>query len=339
MKLDITQLKSITTGAVRIEQEEDGIHFYRFTQEQQALYAGVSADFLKKTHATSGVKFCFRTNSETFSMKWLAINGSGRTFFQFDVFVNGKRTESFGNFDADTITREYTSFTYPLGGFEKTVSLGAGEKDVCIYFPYSIRAVIQEVSVDDGAWLEPKLPRKKMVVFGDSIAHGYDALRPSNSAFTRLAQALDAQEYNKGIGGDGFFPALAATKEPFDPEYIVVAYGTNNWFGNTYEEFIGKCNGFYQNLVKTYPNSKIFALTPIWRDDCRQEKKFGAFEGVEKGIREAVRDLANVEIITCFDFLPHDKNYLGDFRIHPSDEGFDYYYSNLVKEIIGNQGV
>ena len=124
MKLDFEQIKAITTGAVRIQQEEDGIHFYRFTEEQQNLYAGVSADFLKKTHATSGVKFCFRTNSENFSIKWLAINGSGRTFFQFDVFVNGKRIESFGNFDADTVTREYTSFSYPLGEFEKAVSPG-----------------------------------------------------------------------------------------------------------------------------------------------------------------------------------------------------------------------
>ena len=335
MKLDLAQIKAITTGAVRIQQEEDGIHFYRFTQEQQDLYAGVSADFLKKTHATSGVKFCFRTNSETISMKWLAINGSGRTFFQFDVFVNGKRTESFGNFDADTVTREYTSFTYPLGAFEKTVSLGEGEKDVCIYFPYSIRAVVQEVSVDEGAWLEPNIPQKKMVVFGDSIAHGYDALRPSNSAFTRLAEAMGAQEFNKGIGGDEFFPELAVTKEPFEPDYIVVEYGTNNWFGNTYDEFLDKCNRFYQNLVKTYPNSRIFALTPIWRDDCEAEKKFGPFEGVEAGIRNAVAGMENVQLIRCFDFLPHDKNYLGDFWVHPSDEGFDHYYNGLIKEIFG----
>ena len=123
MKLDIEKLKEITTGAVRITQETDGIHFYRFTEEQQNLYAQVSADFLKKTHATSGVKFCFRTNSETFALKGLAINGSGRTFFQFDVFVNGKRIDSFGNFDAETVTRDYTSFTYPLGEFEKTVFL------------------------------------------------------------------------------------------------------------------------------------------------------------------------------------------------------------------------
>lgn len=335
MKLDLAQIKAITTGAVRIQQEEDGIHFYRFTEEQQKLYAGVSADFLKKTHATSGVKFCFRTNSEHFSLKWLAINGSGRTFFQFDVFVNGKRIESFGNFDADTVTREYTSFAYPLGEFEKTVFLGKGAKDVCIYFPYSIRAVVHEVSIDDGAWLEPKIPRKKALVFGDSIAHGYDALRPSNSAFTRIVEALGAQEFNKGIGGDKFFPELAATKEPFDPEYIVVAYGTNNWFGDTKEKFTVACNLFYQNLGANYPKAKIFALTPIWREDCMQEKKFGKFEEVEAGIRAAVRDLENVQVISCFNFIPHDKNFLGDFWVHPSDEGFDYYYENLYKEIIG----
>ena len=45
----------------------------------------------------------------------------------------------------------------------------------------------------------------------------------------RLADALGAEEVNKAIGGECFFPELAATKEDFQPEYITVAYGTNDW--------------------------------------------------------------------------------------------------------------
>ena len=117
----------------------------------------------------------------------------------------------------------------------------------------------------------------------------------------------------------------------------MVAYGTNNWFGNTLEEFREKCFAFYRNLADNYPNSKIFAFTPLWHVDCRDDRKFGPFEGVEEGIRDAVRDMPNVTVIPGFDLIPHDKNYYGDFWVHPSDEGFGYYYENLSKVIFGKK--
>ena len=38
MKLNFSQIKDVTLGAVRMEEMEDGIHFLRFTAEQEALY-------------------------------------------------------------------------------------------------------------------------------------------------------------------------------------------------------------------------------------------------------------------------------------------------------------
>ena len=37
MKLTLEQIRTITTGAVEIVQEMDGIHFYRFTREQMTF--------------------------------------------------------------------------------------------------------------------------------------------------------------------------------------------------------------------------------------------------------------------------------------------------------------
>ena len=37
MKLTYEQIRSVTTGAVSVAREDDGIHFYRFNQEQLAL--------------------------------------------------------------------------------------------------------------------------------------------------------------------------------------------------------------------------------------------------------------------------------------------------------------
>lgn len=38
MKLDLEQIKNITHGTERIGEESDGIHFYRFKEEEKELY-------------------------------------------------------------------------------------------------------------------------------------------------------------------------------------------------------------------------------------------------------------------------------------------------------------
>ena len=55
MKLNLSQIRDITTGAVRIEEIDNNIHFYRFIKQQEELYKNRSDDFYKKTFATSGI--------------------------------------------------------------------------------------------------------------------------------------------------------------------------------------------------------------------------------------------------------------------------------------------
>ena len=76
-----------------------------------------------------------------------------------------------------------------------------------------------------------------MIMFGDSITHGYDALNPSFSYANRLADLLNADFVNKGIGGERFFPTLAQLKDDIEPDYITVAYGTNDWAHSPKEVF------------------------------------------------------------------------------------------------------
>ena len=48
MTLSFEQIKEITNGVQRIEQLDDGIHFYRFSEKEQSVYDG--HDFFKKTY-------------------------------------------------------------------------------------------------------------------------------------------------------------------------------------------------------------------------------------------------------------------------------------------------
>ena len=337
MKLTYEQIKSITTGAAYVEKENDKISFHRFTDQQEIVYGKGGAEqdktFNVRCVATAGIRFWFKTNSQTLKLKFEILKGSSRSYYSFDVFVNGKAVGYLDNFSGVQLPRDYTGVELPLGNAEKEFALGEGDKEVCVYFPWSVCPLLEELSLEEGAYVIPVKPSKKLLAFGDSITQGYDALRPSMRYASLLADKLQAEEFNKGIGGEVFFPALAQTKDDISPDYITVAYGTNDWGTKTEEDFKVRCREVYVALSDRYPQAKIFAITPIWRKDYQGERAFGAFELVERGIRAAVADLPNVRVLSGFDLVPKDEKYFADMRLHPNDQGFAYYSENLYSKI------
>lgn len=333
MNLDISQIRNITIGAVRIEEIDHEIHFYRFTKEQEQLYKDRSDDFYNKSFATSGIQIRFCTDSQTLFFKAAITGKSSRTYFAFDVFVNGEKIDTLDNFSDIDLPQNYTTLKLPHGEFSKKFNLEAGDKEVCVYFPWSVKAVLKEMAIDDNSYIKPVKPRKSMLCFGDSITHGYDALYPSNKYITRLASALDAQEHNKAIGGEVFFPALAKTKENFEPDYITVAYGTNDWNKCTKEEFTYNCKEFLYNVSNNYPNAKIFVITPIWRKDMDESRNFGEFESVVEIIQNQAAVFKNISVIKGLEFIPQKEFLFADLRLHPNDKGFEYYFENLWKHV------
>lgn len=336
MQLNLSQIQTITLGAVRVEPQEDGIHFYRFTEEQEARYKARSEDFYLKTFCTSGVGLRFRTNSEKLQLSVGVLAGCSRSYFSFDVFADGKMVGNLDNFTGMDLPHDYTKMAFPLGDFSKTFHLGVGEKEVRIYFPWSVQVALKALALDDGAFAKPVKPRKKMLCFGDSITHGYDALRPGNKYITKLADALDAEEYNKAIAAEIFFPGLADTQEDFEPDYITVAYGTNDWNTCSREEFMDNCKAFCRNLTACYPHTKIFAITPIWRKEMDEKRPFGAFREVDALIRKQVAEFPTVTVVDGFDFVPRNEKYYADLRLHPNDAGFRAYFEALKDKLVNS---
>ncbi|MBQ2696064.1 MAG: SGNH/GDSL hydrolase family protein [Clostridia bacterium] len=333
MKLSCKQLQEIALGAVKVYEENEAVYFNRFTEEQTALYKKSNGDFYNKSFTTAGVRLSFKTNSERLFLKIATTTVPSRQYFSFDVFVNGKLLGHLDNFSDSKSLQNYTQEEFPRGEFSKNFVLGTGEKAVCIYFPWSVGVALYELSLDDGALVLPSKPEKKILAFGDSITHGYDAMRPSNRYMSRLCDALGAEEINKAIGGEMFFPPLAALADDFTPDYITVAYGTNDWNNISRDAFLENCRKFYETLRETYPTVKIFAISPIWRKEMTEQRKYGDFMQVEKDIFEIVNSIKDVVPVSGFGFVPHEERYYGDFRLHPNDEGFQHYFENLYRLI------
>lgn len=331
MRLNLNQIKEITLGAARVTSEENGYNFYRFTKEEEELYKERDNAYYVRTFATSGVKLAFKTNSKSLFITGEALHFGSRSYYSIDLFVNGKRKDGIDNFSKLDLLGNYAESTYPVGKFEKKISLGDGEKEVKIYLPFTVKTVISELSLDEGATLIPIKPTRKLLAYGDSITQGYDALNPSKKYITMLAEYLDAEEINKAIGGDTFFPELVKNKVDFTPDLITVAYGTNDWSSSNQSDFAENAKGFFGNLKKIYPNIPIYAITPIWRKDFNFEKTFGKFTRVEEIIKEITVEIGGITVISGFNLVEHNENLFGDLRLHPNNEGFKQYFENLVK--------
>lgn len=155
----------------------------------------------------------------------------------------------------------------------------------------------------------------------------------SNTYVARISKALDAALMNKAIGAEVYFPELAEIKSKFDPDTVIVAYGTNDWVSVDKNMFTNSCFHFLQNVRKNYPKAEIVVITPIWRADNERKDVFSSFSEIDSIIREIGKTIANTKVVNGIDLVPHDTKFFGDLRIHPNDEGFKCYANNLIKEL------
>lgn len=333
MKLSFEEIQKITQGAAYLEDLGGQVRFHRFTAEQEALYLQYNDGFFEKCFATTGIVLRFRTDSSYLRIRTTVLKATSRAYFSADILRDGEILGYMDNFSDSDVSGDYTIKGFPFGSFRKEFSLGSGLKTVEIHLPWSSDLRMDALEVEIGSVIEPVRRPKTLMTFGDSITQGYDALRPMNCYTVKLAEALCAEEINKSIGGERFIPELASCPDPEAPDYISVAYGTNDWGVGSWNQFSKNCPEFFRRLRETYPKAKILALTPVWRKDMHEVRKCCDFLKIGEVIRESVRDLPDVTAIDCFDMIPKDERFFADFRLHPNDEGFKHYTKNLIQAL------
>ncbi len=330
MKLDLTKIKSVTNGAVEVIEENGRFRFKRFNKAEDDFYK--QTPFYSKSLAPAGIRLEFETDAEKLRLSVEAIEKTSREYFCFEIFVNEKCIGVIKNYD-NVVNGEYAKQRFSIGIFDGEFALGSGTKTVKIIFPWSLPCEIIDVELFGETFIKPIKRKKKILIYGDSITQGYDALLPSHAYSLRLADALDAEGFNKAIGGEIYCPELAEIKNDFEPDYVIAAYGINDWRTISKTEYEDRCDRFWQAISGNYPKAKKFAFSPIWIKCWEDITEFGAVHEVEETIRKVVGKIGGITVIRCWDFVPHDVNFYGDASVHPNNDGFDSYFENLLQEI------
>ena len=321
MDLNLSQLQAITLGALNIREEADGFHFDRMTPTQAINFTQAEAEFGPKCEVTSGVRLDFYTDSPVLALRWhKAQVVCGRTFCHFDVLVDGQLLLHNGTHDCRV---------EPEGSF--CVALPEGMHRVQVFFPGLNKAVIASVTLADGATVMPHRCARRILFHGDSITQGYDAIFPSGSYANLLAQHYDAEILNQAIGGAKFDPSVVQPVGAFD--FVVVAYGTNDWRHKTMADFTADAAAFLARMNLIYGKLPVFVVLPIWRTDT-DDGEFCAGDFME--CRAALARLAATQGFTVLDdyhLLPHDTRLFSDGYLHPNDIGFALYAQRLQELI------
>jgi len=331
MKLSFEDIRNITSGTEYIEKNNEAVEFHRFSKGEEEAYR--DSWLSPRTLATAGVKLHFRTDAASLSLKVVAESIGYNTLYAVDVFSNKKLVGQIKNYPDGTSKGDRTKNEYPIGEAEGSFFLGDGEKEIEVYLPWSVKLGIKEISVEGESFVSPVKKEKKCLIYGDSITQGATALSPSNAYAVRIADRLDAEGMNKAIGSEAYFPELLKARSGnFSPDYLIVSYGVNDWVLRTYEEAEEKCREFWKEACKAYPGAKKFDLTPIWYEDKSINAKLGDFDNIEKFIRTVASEFPEVTVIDCSGFIPEDSN-LFDDGVHPTDEGFNFFFEGLKEEI------
>lgn len=325
MQLSIDKIKEIALGVVRVEPIGESVGMFRFTREQEDLYREKSyPSFHKRTFATAGITLEFDTDSENLSLSVEMSAACDYRWFVHSVFANEQRIGEITGFIPENETAVAT------GSFK----LGEGVKRIRIVFPWNECSRIKNLELDDGAQVVPISKKRKILFFGDSITQGYTTWLPENSYASRIAHRLNANTINKAIGGTSYWPELAKTRDDFQPDMIVIAYGANDWNAKTENEFATDSKEFCRNLRDTYPKAKIVVLTPIWSNTrAEKQKDRWPFANLGSHLKELENIVENLTVIQGTDFVPEDIACFAEDQVHPNDIGFAYYAHNLQEKL------
>ncbi len=314
MTLSGKELLQYVSGYLRYEEKDGYLSFSRFTKKQE--------DFLKalmspKEKASSSMLLEFVSDCTEISFDYRISPGSSQNFYGIDLLVNGMNT---------VCKFEQTDTTE--GTFYAKIK-EQGKKKITVFFPNLAKIEIKCLTVDGS--MEMVQRKLKYLALGDSITQGYCTKHPSLTYVNIVAEKFNAYVLNQAIGGDIFRIENIDTDIDFKPDFITVAYGTNDWKRGI--DLYCRSFEYFKALKALYSNVPIFALLPIYRDTS----EFPTINNITlDDAREIYRKAAEengITVINAKDLIHHHEDLFWDKTLHPNELGFSFYGHNLYNEL------
>lgn len=309
MKLSAEQILPFLFGAAEISVEGDCISAYKCTAKTREAWGNL-APFLK-TYAshTTGIRLDFHTDAE----EALFTLSGGRFEIKVDgVFLRTEQTES----EPQKIR----------------VSLPEGCHRVTLIYPSMGDGRLYGLELPGATAVNPHVYDKKILFLGDSITQGSFAHLDSLSYAWRVSEALNADCIIHGVGGGYFHPDIFEAPADFDPHWVVVALGTNDYsWGYSLEELRSNTAAYLAKVKKVYGTEKVRCLLPIWRGEVSiPEPLKEMFVQTVALVREE-EEKAGFSVIDGLELVPPSPEFFTEDLLHPNSAGFEVYAKNLLR--------
>ncbi|HPE95388.1 MAG TPA: SGNH/GDSL hydrolase family protein, partial [Bacillota bacterium] len=262
-KIPITLSQLIDTGCFKgycsTFAASEGVYFNRLNLEQQ-----VGSDVVTAS-SDSGVRLDFYTDSKNVEITYRVMDSIWATGWTggFDVYLNGELSRTLNRLSAkgDLVRVRYS---VPEGS--------EGCNRITVYFPPCLTLSVLNIRLNDGASFAPVKAEKSMLVIGDSITEG-SGIELSSTLFScMVARAYGLDYINQGVSGSTFSSfAIAGDYGDFQPDYILIAFGTNSYGDGSAKLSDIKLyiktglSAMVTAIKKRFPDAQVIGMLPIAR--------------------------------------------------------------------------
>ena len=324
-------LKSITLGAVRIEENDGWISFHRFGLDMEKSIGKRREAFMTRVLSTANIKLEFFTKGGEVSFDFKVTPGTLREYYSIDILVDGAYKY---NMAKDTNEDEDT-FSYYIEESDE-------EKRVTVYFPTTACLKIKNLKLPED--FKPHQRKKKILVLGDSGFQGYHPEHFQNTSMNTISDFYDADMINQGIGGERFNKDNIE-KLDFNPDIIIVGFGVNDWASGHFKN--GEdAREYLKRLTELYPSYPVFLVLPPdmeWLEKTRKNDDllYTSDNGNSQTIKdvrdilfEISKDFENIITINTKDFMQSYPGFFYTDNVHLTDLGNVRYAMSFIKELL-----
>ena len=315
MQLSFEKIKELTKGAVRVWQTEAGVAFSRNTEGEEAAWRAEKPSLGNGSVCTTGIRLDFYTDADVVVLDLADGN-------LVDVWINGifRRQIAFDDL-RQAHEQARIKIDDPLGETRR-------DNRVTLCMPAHSRAVLACLSLENATYARPATYRHRLLFHGDSITQGWNSGVDSMAYVPRVARFFDADYVNTAVGG-GYFLPETLQENGFDPEAVVIAFGTND-FGHWPSAAVlrAQCAAYLDKAKALYSGRPVFVVTPIYRES-HAPRASGTFAACRETVGKEAEARGFIVVDGLLLVPPQEAYFAGD-GLHPNALGFAAYAEGLA---------